>query len=51
MEAVKIEADGSVRLPKGVLRRFPRSSMRSATFSDGRSWLRALPRSARRSTS
>lgn len=26
MEAVKIEADGSVRLPKGVLRRFPKQS-------------------------
>ena len=23
MEAVKIEGDGSIRLPKGVLRRFP----------------------------
>lgn len=26
MQAVKIEADGSVRLPKGVLRRFPKKS-------------------------
>lgn len=26
MLAVKIEADGSVRLPKGVLRRFPKRS-------------------------
>jgi hypothetical protein len=26
MQAVKIEADGSVRLPKGVLRRFPKQS-------------------------
>lgn len=26
MQAVKIEADGSVRLPKGVLRRFPKRS-------------------------
>lgn len=26
MEAVKIEADGSVRLPKRVLRRFPKQS-------------------------
>ena len=26
MQAVKIEADGTVRLPKGVLRRFPKKS-------------------------
>ena len=26
MKAVKIEADGSIRLPKGVLRRFPARS-------------------------
>ena len=26
MEAVKIEGDGSIRLPKGVLRRFPARS-------------------------
>jgi len=26
MEAVKIEADGSIKLPKGVLRRFPKKS-------------------------
>ena len=34
MEAVKIEEDGSIRLPKGVLRHFPKRS-EFLVWSDG----------------
>ncbi len=34
MDAVKIDADGSVRLPRSVLRRFPRQS-ELLVWSDG----------------